>query len=169
MDKFTIAKIGKSVGLKGELKLHLLTDFESQFQPGSSFASDKDTLIIKSYNPNRGLVSFVGYEDIDSAKKLTNQSLYSSIEQTRVMCKLNEGEKFWFDMLGLPIIDEGKVLGTIVEIDRIAGIEYFKVKTDDAYKEMAKQFLIPNIDEYIVKKDEDAIYTKACLGILEQS
>lgn len=169
MDRFTIAKIGKTVGLKGELKLHLLTDFESQFVQGAEFESDKEPLIIKSYNPQRALVSFVGYESIEAAKKLTNSCLYSNEERTRQLCKLDEGEKFWFDMIGLSVIDDGKVLGKVVDIDRIAGIEYFKIQTDSAYKDIAKRFLIPNIDRYIVKKADDAIYTRDCMEILEQS
>jgi len=169
MDKFTIAKIGKTVGLKGELKLHLLTDFQSQFQAGKTFLSDAQTLTIKNYNPSRGVVLFEGFEDIDSAKTLTNAYLYATKEQTRRDCTLAEGEMFWFDMIGLDVIDDGRKLGTITEIDRIGEIEYFKVKTDAAYKNMAKQFLIPNIDVYVLEKTDGAIVTTGCFDILEQS
>jgi 16S rRNA processing protein RimM len=169
MDKFTIAKIGKTVGLKGELKLHLLTDFQSQFQAGKTFLSDAQSLTIKSYNPNRGLVCFEGFEDIDSAKALTNAYLYATEEQTRRDCKLAKGEKFWFDMIGLDVIDDGRKLGTITEIDRIGATEYFKVKTDAAYQDIAKQFLIPNIDVYVLEKTDSAIVTTGCFDILEQS
>lgn len=168
MDKFAIAKIGKTVGLKGELKLHLMTDFEEQFQSGITFESDKQLLTIKSYNLHRGIVLFEGYESIESAKTLTNQYLYSDEEQTRQHCHLEEGEKFWFELIGLKVVEEGEVLGNIIDIDRIGDTEYFKIQTDDRYKHMAKTFLIPNIDEYIVEKT-DALYTKNCMGILEQS
>jgi len=168
MDRFVIAKIGKTVGLKGELKLHLLSDFEEQFQKGASFETDKGLLIIKSYNPRRRLILFDGFESIESAKRLTNLYLYSDEEKTRKSCPLGEGEKYWFELIGLEVIEDGKSLGTIIDIDRIAGIEYFKVKTSNPYKHIAKTFLIPNIDEYVIKKD-DALYTKDCMGILEQS
>jgi len=168
MDRFIVAKIGKTVGLKGELKLHLLSDFEEQFQKGVNFETDKNTLTIKSYNSQRGLILFEGFESIESAKTLTNLYLYSDEEKTRKSCPLDEGEKYWFELIGLEVIEDEKSLGTIIDIDRIGDIEYFKVQTSDSYKHFAKTFLIPNIDEYVIKKD-DALYTKDCMGILEQS
>lgn len=168
MDKFAIAKIGKTVGLRGELKLHLMSDFEEQFESGATFESDKQTLQIKSYNPQRGLILFEGFESIESAKTLTNQYLYSDEKQTRQNCHLGEGEKFWFELIGLEVIEKGEILGTVVDIDRIGDVEYFKIQTSEKYKQIAKTFLIPNIQEYIVEKT-DALYTKDCMGILEQS
>lgn len=169
MDKFPVAKIGKTVGLHGQCKLHLMSDFAQQFQPGATFESERGKLQIKSYNRSRDLVCFVGYESIDSAKKLTNSHLYSDKQKTREMCTLQEGEMFWFDMIGLPIIDGDKRLGVVKDIDRIAGIEYFKIETDPQYAEISKRFLIPNIEQYIVKKTDTAIYTQNCFGLLEQS
>ncbi|MGM0623955.1 MAG: ribosome maturation factor RimM [Campylobacterota bacterium] len=169
MDKFLIAKIGKTVGLKGECKLHLFTDFVQQFTPQSSFESDRGILTIKSYNPQRSTVSFVGYESVEDAKKLTNCELLSSKEQTRKNCQLNEGEMFWFDMIGLPVIEDAQELGKVIDIDRIGDIDYFKVETASAFSHIAKRFLIPNIDVYIQKKDTSGIYTQDAMGLLEQS
>ena len=40
-NRIPIAKIGKSYGVKGWAKLHLLTDFPEQFKAGATFESDK--------------------------------------------------------------------------------------------------------------------------------
>ncbi|MDO8260641.1 MAG: ribosome maturation factor RimM, partial [Candidatus Magasanikbacteria bacterium] len=37
-----IATIGKTVGLKGDMKLHIQSDFPEQFKKGSSFFIDAD-------------------------------------------------------------------------------------------------------------------------------
>ena len=169
MDSFLIAKIGKTVGLKGECKLHLFTDFIEQFAPGRSFDTTKGTLTIKSYNPQKGTVIFVGYESLEAAKTLTHCELLSDKEQTRKDCALNEGEMFWFDMIGLPVIENAQELGRVIDIDRIGEVDYFKVKTAPTLSHIAKKFLIPNIDIYIKNKDASGIYTKDAMGLLEQS
>jgi len=48
-DKLEIAKIGKAVGLAGEVKLHLHTDFIEQFKEGANFfLNDGTTIKIES-------------------------------------------------------------------------------------------------------------------------
>ena len=169
MDSFVIARVGKTVGLKGQLRLHLMTDFTEQFHSGAVFDSDKGKLEISSYYPNKNTVLFKGYEDIDSAKPLTNVYLYSDEQKTRQACKLQEGEMFWFDMIGLEVIEDGAVLGSVSDIDRIGGIEYFRVQTAHKYAGYAKSFLVPNIKEYVLGKDKNGICTSGALGILEES
>ncbi len=169
MSRFPIAKLGKTVGLKGEMKIYLETDFPEQFASGNSFESDGCELTIKHYNPQKSTVTFVGYEDIDAAKSLTNKHLYSDEAKTRQMCKLEEGEMFWFDLLGKEILEEGKVLGSVKKIDRIGDTEYFLIQTAPEYASIAKTFLIPNIERYVLKKDERYIHTQECMDILEAS
>jgi ribosomal 30S subunit maturation factor RimM len=72
-------------------------------------------------------------------------------------------------MIGLDVIEDGQVLGSVVDIDRIGEIEYFRVKTAEGLTDYAKHFLIPNIDEYVKKKNSDGIFTKGALEILKES
>jgi len=83
MKRFFIAQIGKTVGLHGDLKLHLHTDFPEQFKKGGIYPSDRGNLEIADINPKRGIVRFRGYESLESAKKLTNTKLYADEEQTK--------------------------------------------------------------------------------------
>ena len=96
MDRIEIAKIGKAVGLKGELKLHLLTDFPNQFKKNIKFSIDIGEVEIEYYNNQRGIVKFKDYNSIEEAQKLINQRVFSNIEDTRENCKLNKDEYFWF-------------------------------------------------------------------------
>ena len=101
MDKIYIAKLGKTVGLKGQQKLHIDSDFPEQFKKDTKLTTDKkQELIIESYNNTSNVIKFVGIDTIEDAKKLTNRQLNVSTQETREMCNLKEKEFFWFDMIG---------------------------------------------------------------------
>lgn len=170
----SIATIGKSVGLKGEMKLHIKSDFPEQFKKGVSFfINDKDSVTIDSVNFERGLVKFSGYNSPEDAKKLTNKHLYTTIERTRSECRLEEGEHFWFDIVGCSVVEDGKVLGIVDEVDRISITNYLFVKTDEALvKEgFAKSFLIPFNKPFTIKTDieKKIITVSGAMDILEAS
>ena len=129
-NKIPIAKIGKSHGLKGWQKLHLLTDFPGQFKPGREFPSDKINLTIEKIDLKRNLVKFKGVDTPEDAKKLTNRMLYSTIEKSKEDIKLKENEYFWFDIIGCNVFENDKKLGRVKEIER-ADVDYLVINTDE--------------------------------------
>lgn len=172
-EQFFIAQIGRTIGLWGDLKFHLHTDFPEQFKVGTTFKSNRGDLTIADINFKRGIVRFRGYESIDSAKKLTNTKLYVTEEQTKENCDLNEGEHFWFEVIGCAVKQDDEVLGIIEDIQRMADTDYLAIKTDDTLVEagLSKNFLLPYIDRYVIKTDteEKIVYTKDAKDILEAS
>ncbi len=173
-DKIHIATIGKCVGLYGDLKLHLFTDFREQFTSKKRFKIDtEEELTILSYDSKRSLVRFEGYADRNSASTLTNKKLYSTMEKSLKECELKEGEYFWFELIGVSVEEDGLKLGTVEEIQRIADTDYLVVKSDKNLieKDLAKSFFIPYIPTYIdrFEKDKRVIYTKNAYDILEAS
>lgn len=94
-DFVQVAKLGKTVGLKGYVKLHNLSDFSSQFKKMLLFYKNtKEMLKIKHYNASNSTVLFENYEDIEKAKELINLILFQSIEKSRQTCKLKKDEFF---------------------------------------------------------------------------
>ena len=172
-EKFFIAQIGRTVGLHGDLKLHLHTDFLEQFKKGSTFQSSRGPLTIASVNAKRGIIRFNGYENIDEAKKLTNVKLYADEAQTKANCELNEGQHFWFDIIGCEVMEKGEKLGRVTDIQRMADVDYLAIDTDETLVKagMPKQFLLPYIDRYIIDADTQArrIDTKDAKDVLEAS
>lgn len=170
-----VAQVGRLVGLKGELKLHLQCDFPDQFKKGKKFKTQKgEELEILSFNQARGLVSFVGYQSRESAVKLVNTFLMTTVENSLNECALQEGEFFWFDVIDAKVIDEDNtLLGIVDEIERIAATDYLVVKTDEALvkKGLVKSFYLPYIERYIVAfdKTKKEVLSKDGLGILENS
>ena len=172
-EKFFIAQIGRTVGLWGDLKLHLHTDFPEQFKVGNSYQSNRGELTISDINFKRGTIRFQGYESIDAAKKLTNTKLYADETQTKKNCSLEKGQHFWFDVIGCTVKQGDEVLGVVDDIQRLADVDYLAVKTDKALVEsgLPKHFLIPYIDRYVIQTDEEAktVYTQDAKDILEAS
>ena len=172
-DDALIAQIGRTIGLWGDLKFHIHTDFPEQFKVGNTYRSNRGDLTIADINFTRGIVKFRGYESIDSAKKLTNTKIYANIEQTKENCDLKEGQHFWFDVIGCSVKQDDEVLGLIEDIQRMGDTDYLILKTDDALvkAELPKTFLIPYIDRYVlnVEIDEKTVYVQDAKDILEAS
>lgn len=172
-DNSLIAQIGRTIGLWGDLKFHIHTDFPEQFKAGKTYKTNRGDLTIAEMNTKRGTIRFKGYESIDSAKKLTNVKIYADIAQTKKDCDLDEGQHFWFDIIGCAVEDESLVIGIIDDIQRMGDTDYLSIKTDDSLVKdgLPKSFLLPYIDRYVVKADVDAklVYTKDAKDILEAS
>ncbi len=168
-----IARIGRSIGLKGELKIHLDTDFPEQFKKGSSFDTDTSRVTIESYSEDRGVVKFKNIDNKDEASKFTNQSLYTTLEETKNSCSLGKEEYFWFDVIECLIYEDGKLLGVVEEIERISNIDYLHIKSSQELidRSYSKSFLIPYMDRYIKNIDieKKCIETTGAFDILEAS
>ena len=169
-----IATLGKSVGLKGDMKLHIKTDFPEQFKQNATFyISPEKTVTIGDVNFQRGTVRLQGCSTPEEAKRFTNAKLYTTIEQTRKECTLEEGQYFWFDIEGCDVYEEALLLGKVVEIERILDTDYLKIQTDSALveKKLPKSFLLPYNDNFIVDVDVEGkkISATGAYDILEAS
>jgi len=173
MQKFFIAQIGKTVGLRGDLKFHLHTDFPEQFKAGRHYQSDRGDLEIVHIDPVRGTIRFRGYESRESAKKLTNAKLYADEAQTLENCQLKEGEHFWFEIIGASVMQGDELLGKVTEIQRLMDTDYLLVETDSRLVEagLPGNFMLPYIPRYIIEADTKSgkIFTKDAKEILEAS
>ena len=172
-NNFLIAQFGKSVGLKGDLKLNLHTDFPEQFKSGRVLKTQRGNLEIEYYNPKKGIIKIVGYNTPEDAKRLTNTKIYSTPEETREFCKLKEGQYFWFDLIGSKIVENDETLGIVKEIQRLPQGDYFLIQTNKELqdKNMPKTFMLPYLPNFIKKVDIDnkTIYTTGAKDILEAS
>ena len=173
-DLLHIATLGKSVGLKGDMKLHIKTDFPQQFKKGASFYISPQTQVyIEDVNLQKGTIRLRGCTTPEEAKKFTNAKLYSTIERTREECTLDNGEYFWFDIVGCEVVEDERVLGKVSEIERMLDTDYLKIITDEklVQKKLPKSFLIPYNDNFIdsVDIEEKKIISKGGYDILEAS
>jgi len=167
-----VAIIGKSMSFKGECKLHITSDFPNQFKDNASFIDDKHNIYtIEYFHKKRSLVKFKNIDSDVDIKKLTNLKLYVSKEDTVKNCPLKKDEFFYFDIMDCEIIENNELLGTITDISEISTINYFQIQTSKGLSHIAKIFMLPYDDKYIVKIDVEnkKIYTKDAKIILENS
>lgn len=173
-DLLHIATIGKTVGIKGDMKLHLYTDFAEQFKNNTSFfINPHERLTLAEVNLSKGLIKVDGIFTPEDAKKFTNKKLYATMEETRKNCHLNDGEFFWFDLVGCKIIEDGIPLGKVTDIDRINSLNYLKINTDEELIKTgsAKTFLIPHNKPFTINTDikNKTITVSGAMDILEAS
>lgn len=144
-----VAKLGRTVGVQGFVRLHNLSDFPEQFECGASFF-DKNSRVLKIKARNAQSVLFEGFESLESAKTLVNLELFQSVEKSRVSCKLNEGEFFYFDIIGLEVFENGLLLGVVKDI-LPAGNDLLLIKSDESLvkKGFVSEFYLPYVDFYV--------------------
>ena len=236
-----VAKCGKTIGLKGEIRLIVYSDFDEIFTKGNVFLCKSDSaralplqsksnatisslrgseateaihkskkndfalqnlamtekistksrkigqsrsffnddgffLTLKSFNPHKKSATFSEIQSIDGAKNLTSMLLYSSEFLTQKYCVLRENEHFWFEIIGLCVVENGEIIGIVSDIERIGSVDYLLVATNPAFFAKyphikAKRFYIPYISRYILQTDKskNTIFTQDSLGILENS
>lgn len=165
-DLIYIGKLGRTLGLGGEFKFHLETDFIEQFQKGVVLYFENLTpLTIETFHKQKSSIKFCEINSIDEATKFVNKQIYTTKEDTRKNCKLKKGEYFWFDLIGLEVYEGDRLLGVVQDINRYTNTDYFEILTDKALVEQKhpKIFLIPYLDKFIhsVYLDEKKIM---CVG-----
>jgi 16S rRNA processing protein RimM len=169
-----IATLGRTVGLRGDMKLHIKSDFPEQFVAGAEFVTQRgERLRIAEVNPARETVRIDGIDSPEAAKRLINVKLFTTEEATREQCTLEEGEYFWFDIIGCEVREEGRLLGVVKAIERIGVQDYLSVRTDGVLVEQgeSKNFLIPYHEPFIVETDiaQKRIEVKGAFDILQAS
>ena len=104
---------------------------------------------------------------------MVNKFLYQSIEATRKNCKLKKDEYFYFDIIGLEVVENGETLGIVVDILEVGANFLFEIKTDEKLvsQGFTKNFFVPYIDEYLdkISIQTKQIFTKNAKLILKES
>ncbi len=169
-----VATLGKTVGLRGDMKLHIKSDFPEQFCAGAEFLSkDSKKIILDAVNPARGTVRLKGIDNPQDTKAYINQDLFTTYEATRENIQLQEGEFFWFDIMGCKVFEGPLELGIVQEVERIGIVNYLSVVTSSELvaKGESKNFLIPYHTPFLIETDIKAktIFVEGCLDILQAS
>lgn len=165
-----VAQLGRSVGIKGFVKLHHLSDFPEQFKRGASFFDEKGQIYtIKSCKADS--VLFENYESLELAKNLVNLKLYQSIEQSRKSCKLKKDEFFYFDIIGLKVFENGVFIGVVKDILQTSAQHLLLIACDEKLiaQGRAKEFYLPYASFYVSSVDlpNSQIHAQNALTLLE--
>lgn len=189
-----VGRFGRSSGLKGGMRISVLTDFPDIlcqnarfyiaytkhilplshiFNVPSIFANHANTshkaeAKSKSMSSNNASVDITDTDDLkpcyfpitlhrfnsansvihfreiasrEDSEALRNSLFYSTICDTRALCRLSNDEFFYFDIIGMRVIENGVEIGIVQDIQEIANTYYFVLDN---------HFMIPYIDRYVI-------------------
>ena len=146
MEKFVIGRILKPRGLKGELKVQILTNKQDIYDGlRTAFIGGKEHKIIKSSVQNGfAYFSVDGVNHIDRAEDLRN--LVVEVDASNF--PMDDDEMYADDFIGMTVSTEsGKVLGKVVEVLDIGG---------GSVLDLGGDLLVPYEDEFIIETNTKA-------------
>ena len=151
----TIGKVQKPHGVRGELKIALLTDHPDRFTGlarvylTSPRGEERQcTVTAVRYSGGSPLLLLAGYDSPEKAREL-NGWLVQIPEEEAV--PLPEGRYYWFELIGMEVESEGgERLGRIVDI--------FSTGSNDVYVMQAgsREIYLPATKEIIRQVDRKA-------------
>lgn len=166
---FIVGKIVNTHGLKGEVKVKRITDFEERFHVGSTvYIKNKDNeaipLIIASFrtHKNHDLLQFEEYDSIEAVEPLKGATLYIKKEQ---LTPLEPGEFYFHEIIGCKMYTlDGEYIGEIESILTPGANDVWVVKNDSG-----KEILIPYIDDVVkeVNIEEKKVLIELMEGLID--
>jgi 16S rRNA processing protein RimM len=145
-----IGKLGRPHGVRGEILMHVYTDFPERIQPQATFFVGPQYQLLKLTKRRQHaqglLVMFAGYPNREKVAELRNQLVHV---RTSDRPPLEEGEYYHHQLLGLEVIaEDGKSLGTLASILETGANEVYVVRDQGG-----AEVLIPAIKSVILDID----------------
>lgn len=141
--KLFVGRIGRAVGLKGEVEVAVESDAADRFAPGSTLHTPDQALVVASsrVHGDRSIVTFEGIADRTAAESLRGARLYIDAADAR---PLEEGEYWDHDLVGCAVISTtGEHIGTVTDVLHHGANDVLTVTAD------GKEHLIPLIKEVV--------------------
>ncbi len=163
----TIGKVVALFGIRGELKVLLLTDIPNRFAGLRAVYAGPDHTrrLIQSVRPYKGemiVLKLEGIDDANTAEPLRDQNLAIPVSE---LAQLPPDSYYQHDILGLMVITlDGQKLGSIVDIIVTGSNDVYVIKAPDG-----SQVLIPAIKDVIKQVDliRRTMYIDPLPGLLD--
>ncbi len=148
-----VGRLGKPHGIRGEIKMLVLTDFPDRLKPNDVVyvGDERQPRTLRAVRPHQGhlLVAFEGLTDREQASRLRQQFVCVHVDNVP---PLPDGEYYHHQLIGLQIITEnGAALGKLAEIIETGANDVYIIRPEDG-----KDILIPAIDDVILTIDLEA-------------
>jgi len=147
LELITIGQILAPWGVKGKLKVEVVTDFPKRFSPRSTIYINRQPVTIDSVEWHKGkaIIKLNTVDSIEEAQKLRGQPVEIPHSQ---LYSLPEGQYYHFQLIGLEVwTTQGELLGNITEI--------LTAESNDNYvvRGAKGEILIPAIDDVVESID----------------
>src|SRR5262249_42762545 len=141
-------------GVRGEMKVRVLTDFPERFKAGGSFlllrpGASPQAVTLASARPHRALflITLPGVSTPEAAHELMGAELHVDAATSP---KLPQGTYFLHEIVGLQAeTPNGERLGTVVDIWQHGGADIYIVAPEDG----GPRWMIPAVSRYVKSID----------------
>jgi 16S rRNA processing protein RimM len=161
-ESLIVGRILAPWGIRGEVKVEVLTDFPERFAPRKVVHLNTRPLEIESCRPHKQhlVVKLATIDSVEDAEKLRGQAL--TIPNSE-LSRLPEGQYYTFQIIGLDVLTtEGQYLGQVTDIMATA--------SNDVYIVEGKlgEILIPAIEDVVksIDLEKGKIIIEAIEGLL---
>ena len=134
-------------GLKGELKVQVLTDNPKRIAPRARLYAGEVKVTVVSVREAQGYtyVTFKGFRDRTSVEPLRHALLQVPESE---LPPLAEGEFYRYQLIGLTVVDRaGDTLGVLEEIIETGANDVYRVRGEGG------DILLPALDDVVVSID----------------
>ncbi|WP_084600110.1 ribosome maturation factor RimM [Pontibacillus litoralis] len=155
---FTIGKVVNTHGIRGEVRVIQVTDFDERFNEGNVvYWTDKQRnhvteLVIDGHRMHKNfhLLHFQGYDNVNDVEAFKGGVLTITAEQ---QTPLDEGEYYYHEIIGCTVYTTaGEEIGIVKEILSPGANDVWVVKRKQA---KLKDALIPYIADVVHRVDID--------------
>ena len=133
-ESWTIGRIRKTHGRRGEVAVEILTDFPDRFQAGAELLLSNGTtthprsLEESRFHKGRMILKFAGIDSITAAETLVGLWIQVPGSARR---ELPPGLVYVSDLIGCAVQENGKTLGTVEAIEEAGASLLLHVRTEE--------------------------------------
>jgi len=162
MRRIEIGRIGKSYGMDGGLKFRgetVVFDLDKVYLEGLGYRAIDE---IEEHN-NEIVLYLSSVQNRQEAERLAGLRVYADQED---LPELEEGEYYYFELIGRPVLVDGKPFGEVVDIeDGVQDLLIIKAR-GSSLRAQSKTYTVPLQAPY-VKIEADGIHIEAIPGLLD--
>lgn len=145
-----VGRVVAPFGIRGELKVRVLTDFPERFTERPLYVGDDrarfEVARWRPHGANVAVLTLQGVASRDAAEKLRNVALYARVEDA---ARLPKGEYYVHQIVGLEAVaDDGREIGRVVDVIPTGSNDVYAVQTPDE-----REVLVPAIKDVVVRID----------------
>lgn len=149
---YIVGRILKPRGLKGELKVEIITSFPEHFKELAEVSVKNGlewqtcSLEAVQLRDRFAYIKLAGIDSIEQAELLRSQFLYISESE---LTPLKDDEFYVHDLIGLTVFEEqGNKLGSIVDVESYLSNDVYVLKDPDG-----KEHLLPAAKDVVLDVD----------------
>ncbi|MEI8187308.1 MAG: ribosome maturation factor RimM [Chlorobiaceae bacterium] len=148
MELYITGVILKPKGLKGEVKVELVTDFPESFLSRREYYAGKSVDTVERLKVKKAALSagfawlfFEGIDTMEKAEALTGWKLFVTDDQ---LLPQPENRAYVHEIIGMKVLDRNRTeVGIVTNVIRMPASEVYEVQVGD------NKILLPAIDEFV--------------------